>query len=140
MDWDERRRRAEVRWPGVSEHPTRQIYLENIVEAILRDSRGRLWFGTRAGLIAYQPGDTPPGIVIRQVVAGRLLEMPQAVSCPDSTPEIQFHFQGLSFRQRGRADALQSPARRPRPGGRVECVCVFQQSIVPPRTGRPVPL
>ena len=72
--------------------------LENIVEAILRDSRGRLWFGTRAGLIAYQPGDTPPGIVIRQVMAGRLLEMPQAVSCPDRTPEIQFHFQGLSFR------------------------------------------
>ena len=72
--------------------------LENIVEAILRDSRGRLWFGTRAGLIAYQPGDTPPGLVIRQVMAGRLLEMPQAVSCPDSTPEIQFHFQGLSFR------------------------------------------
>ena len=72
--------------------------LENIVEAILRDSRGRLWFGTRAGLIAYQPGDTPPGIVIRQVMAGRLLEIPQAVSCPDSTPEIQFRFQGLSFR------------------------------------------
>ena len=72
--------------------------IENIVEAILRDSRGRLWFGTRAGLIAYQPGDTPPGIVIRQVMAGRLLEMPQAVSCPDSTPEIQFRFQGLSFR------------------------------------------
>ena len=72
--------------------------LENIVEAILRDSRGRLWFGTRAGLIAYQPGDTTPGIVIRHVVAGRLLEMPQAVSCPDSTPEIQFRFQGLSFR------------------------------------------
>ncbi|MDE2705380.1 MAG: sigma 54-interacting transcriptional regulator, partial [Gemmatimonadota bacterium] len=72
--------------------------LENIVEAILRDSRGRLWFGTRAGLIAYQPSDTPPGIVIRQVMAGRLLEMPQAVSCPDSTPEIQFRFQGLSFR------------------------------------------
>ena len=60
--------------------------LENIVEAILRDSRGRLWFGTRAGLIAYQPGDTPPGVVIRQVMAGRLLEMPQAVSCSDSTP------------------------------------------------------
>ncbi|MDE2814209.1 MAG: hypothetical protein OXM01_14350, partial [Gemmatimonadota bacterium] len=72
--------------------------LENIVEAILRDSRGRLWFGTRAGLIAYQLGDTTPGIVIRQVMAGRLLEMPQAVSCPDSTPEIQFRFQGLSFR------------------------------------------
>ena len=72
--------------------------LENIVEAILRDSRGRLWFGTRAGLIAYQPGETPPRIRIRQVVAGRTWDEPQAVSCPDSTPEIQFHFQGLSFR------------------------------------------
>ncbi len=72
--------------------------LENIVEAILRDSRGRLWFGTRAGLIAYQPGYTPPGIVIRQVRAGHLLEMPQAVSCSDNTPEIQVHFQGIGFR------------------------------------------
>ena len=72
--------------------------LENIVEAILRDSQGRLWFGTRAGLIAYQPGETPPRIRIRQVVAGRTWDEPQAVSCPDSTPEIQFHFQGLSFR------------------------------------------
>ncbi len=72
--------------------------LENIVEAILRDSQGRLWFGTRAGLIAYQPGQTPPRILIRQVVAGRTWDEPQAVSCPDSTPEIQFHFQGISFR------------------------------------------
>ena len=72
--------------------------LENIVDAILRDSQGQLWFGTRAGLIAYQPGETPPRIRIRQVVAGRTFDEPQAVSCPDSTPEIQFHFQGLSFR------------------------------------------
>ena len=72
--------------------------LENIVDAILRDSRGQLWFGTRAGLIAYQPGQTPPRIRIRQVVAGRTWDEPQAVSCPDSTPEIQFHFQGISFR------------------------------------------
>ena len=72
--------------------------LENIVDAILRDSRGRLWFGTRAGLIAYQPGETPPRIRIRQVVAGRTFDEPQSVSCPESTPEIQFHFQGLSFR------------------------------------------
>ena len=72
--------------------------LENIVDAILRDSQGRLWFGTRAGLIAYQPGDTPPRIRIRQVVAGRTFAEPQSVSCPDSTPEIQFHFQGISFR------------------------------------------
>ena len=72
--------------------------LENIVDAILRDSQGRLWFGTRAGLIAYQPGETPPRIRIRQVVAGRTFAEPQSVSCPDSTPEIQFHFQGISFR------------------------------------------
>ena len=72
--------------------------LENIVDAILRDSQGQLWFGTRAGLIAYQPGETPPRIRIRQVVGGRTFDEPQAVSCPDSTPEIQFHFQGLSFR------------------------------------------
>ncbi len=72
--------------------------LENIVDAILLDSRGRLWFGTRAGLIAYQPGETPPRIRIRQVVAGRTFDEPQAVSCPESTPEIQFHFQGTSFR------------------------------------------
>ena len=72
--------------------------LENIVDAILRDSQGQLWFGTRAGLIAYQPGETPPRIRIRQVVAGRTFAEPQSVSCPDSTPEIQFHFQGISFR------------------------------------------
>ena len=72
--------------------------LENIVEAILRDSQGQLWFGTRAGLIAYQPGQTPPLIRIRQVVAGRTWDEPHAVSCPESTPEIQFHFQGISFR------------------------------------------
>ncbi len=72
--------------------------LENIVDAILRDSQGQLWFGTRAGLIAYQPGETPPRIRIRQVVAGRTFDELQSVSCPDSTPEIQFHFQGISFR------------------------------------------
>ena len=72
--------------------------LENIVEAILRDSQDRLWFGTRAGLIAYQPGQTTPCIRIRQVVAGRTWNEPQAVSFPASTPEIQFHFQGISFR------------------------------------------
>ena len=72
--------------------------LENIVEAIVRDSQGRLWFGTRAGLIAYQPGETPPRILLRQVVAGRTWDEPQAVSCPDTTPEIKFHFQGISFR------------------------------------------
>ena len=72
--------------------------LENIVDAILRDSQGQLWFGTRAGLIAYQPGETPPRIRIRRVVAGRTFAEPQSVSCPDSTPEIQFYFQGISFR------------------------------------------
>ena len=72
--------------------------LENKVEAILCDRRGRLWFGTRAGLVAYQPGHTPPRLIIREVMAGTLLTAPETVSCPESTPEIRIHFQGISFR------------------------------------------
>ena len=72
--------------------------LENMVEAVLCDRRGRLWFGTRAGLVAYQPGHTPPRLAIREVMAGTLLAAPEAVSCPESTPEIRIHFQGISFR------------------------------------------
>ncbi len=72
--------------------------LENKVEAVLCDRRGRLWFGTRAGLVAYQPGHTPPRLVIREVMAGTRLAAPEAVSCPESTPEIRIHFQGISFR------------------------------------------
>ena len=72
--------------------------LENMVEAVLCDRRGRMWFGTRAGLVAYQPGNTPPRLVIREVMAGTLLAAPEAVSCPESTPEIRIHFQGISFR------------------------------------------
>ena len=72
--------------------------LENKVEAVLCDRRGRLWFGTRAGLVAYQPGHTPPRLVIREVMASTLLAAPEAVSCPESTPEIRIHFQGISFR------------------------------------------
>ena len=71
---------------------------KNMVEAVLCDRRGRLWFGTRAGLVAYQPGHTPPCLVIREVMAGTLLATPEAVSCPESTPEIRIHFQGISFR------------------------------------------
>ena len=72
--------------------------LENKVEAVLCDRRGRLWFGTRAGLVAYQPGHTPPRLVIREVMAGTRLDAPETVSCPESTPEIRIHFQGISFR------------------------------------------
>ena len=72
--------------------------LENKVEAVLCDRRGRMWFGTRAGLVAYQPGHTPPRLVIREVMAGTRLAAPEAVSCPESTPEIRIHFQGISFR------------------------------------------
>ena len=72
--------------------------LGNIVEAVLCDRAGRLWFGTRAGLVAYQPGDTPPGLVIREVLAGHLMAAPEAVSCPEDAPEIRIHFQGISFR------------------------------------------
>ena len=72
--------------------------LENKVEAVLCDRRGRLWFGTRAGLVAYQPGHTPPRLVIRKVMADTILDAPEAVSCPESIPEIRIHFQGISFR------------------------------------------
>ena len=72
--------------------------LENKVEAVLCDRRGRLWFGTRAGLVAYQPGHTPPRLVIREVMVGTLLAAPEVVSCPESTPGIRIHFQGISFR------------------------------------------
>ena len=72
--------------------------LENKVEAVLCDRRGRMWLGTRAGLVAYQPGDTPPCLVIREVMAGTRSAAPEAVSCPESTPEIRIHFQGISFR------------------------------------------
>lgn len=72
--------------------------LENMVEAVLCDRLGRLWFGTRAGLVAYQPGRTPPRLVIREVMAGTRLAASEAVSCPESTPEIRIHFQGISFR------------------------------------------
>ena len=72
--------------------------LENKVEAVLCDRHGRLWFGTRAGLVAYQPGHTPPRLVIREVMAGTRLTAPEVVSCPESTPEICIHFQGISFR------------------------------------------
>ena len=71
--------------------------LINTTEAILGDSQGRLWFGTKAGLIMYQPRDIPPGIVIRQVVEGRLLESSQVVSYPEDIPEIAIHFQGIRF-------------------------------------------
>ncbi len=70
---------------------------ENTVGSILCDRRGRLWFGTPAGLFRYRPRHTRPGIVIRQVVGGRLLEAPQSVSCPEGTPEIVIHFQGIRF-------------------------------------------
>ena len=76
--------------------------LENKVEAVLCDRHGRLWFGTRAGLVAYQPGHTPPRLVIREVMAGTRLDVPETVSCPESTPEIRIHFQGISFRSGAR--------------------------------------
>ena len=73
--------------------------LENAVEAILRGSDGRLWFGTRAGLIEYQPGRIPPALVIREAEAGRLFKHPRAVvSFPAGTRELRIAFQGIGFR------------------------------------------
>ena len=68
------------------------------VHAILCDRLGRLWFGTGGGLISYQPHHVSPGLVIRQLVEGRLLEAPESVSFPRGTAEVVIHFQGIRFR------------------------------------------
>ena len=74
---------------------------ENTVKAILCDRRGRLWFGTWDGLIQYRPRQTPPGLVIRRVVEGRLLDAPGSLSYPEGASELVLHFQGLQFRTGG---------------------------------------
>jgi len=71
---------------------------ENIVEAILVDGDGQMWCGTRAGLVSYNPGSSPPGIVIRRVIAGRIFLNPESVSCSENTPEIRILFRGIGFR------------------------------------------
>ena len=97
MDWDQRR--GVLNYDGQTFHAVRlgKPVPINTVEAILCDSQGRLWFGTKAGLVAYQPHDVPPGIVIRPVVEGRLVESSQAVSYIEGTDEIVIHFQGIRF-------------------------------------------
>ena len=65
------------------------------VHAILCDRLGRLWFGTGAGLICYRPSHTTPGIVIRHLVEGRLLEAPDSLSFPQGTAEVAIYFQGI---------------------------------------------
>lgn len=89
-----------LRYDGETFHTIRlgPSALVNIVEAVLCARDGQRWFGTRAGLVAYQPGDTPPRLVIREVMAGTLLDAPEVVSCSESIPEIRIHFQGISFR------------------------------------------
>ena len=74
---------------------------EDSVNTILCDSRGRLWFGTLEGLKMYGPPHTPPGIVIRRIVKGRLLEATRSVVFPEDIPEIAIHFQGIRFRAGG---------------------------------------
>ncbi|MFA6110765.1 MAG: sigma 54-interacting transcriptional regulator [Candidatus Latescibacterota bacterium] len=70
----------------------------NIVEAVLVDRGGQVWFGTRAGLAQYHPGVTPPGIIIRQVLAGQVHLSPHQVTCTVSVPEVRIAYQGIGFR------------------------------------------
>ncbi len=49
------------------------------------------WHDRRVSLLRGQPDPSGGGRLYRLIYA-------QAVSCPDSTPEIQFYFQGTSFR------------------------------------------
>lgn len=71
---------------------------EDWVRTVLCDRQGRMWFGTGGGLKAYRPSPFPPGIVIRQVVGGRLLEASEEVSFPKDTADVEIHFQGIRFR------------------------------------------
>ena len=70
----------------------------NAADAILCDRRGHLWFGGTGGLTRYRPHRTPPAIVIRQVLEGRLREASESVSLPTDASEIEVHFQGVRFR------------------------------------------
>ncbi len=89
-----------LRYDGQTFHRIRlgSSVLINIVEAIVCDHHGRLWFGTRAGLVAYRPSNSPPRLVLREVMAGRLFVEPETVSCSENIPEIRVHFQGIGFR------------------------------------------
>ena len=75
---------------------------ENKVESILCADDGQVWLGTRSGLVAYCPGSMPPGIVIRQVVTGRVFWEPSSVTIQEDTPEIRIEFQGISLRSNSR--------------------------------------
>ncbi len=89
-----------LNYKGEAFHPVHlgESSPERQVHAILCDRQGRLWFGTSGGLTMYRPRPVPPGLVIRQVVEGRLLEAPEAVSFGKDTAEVEIHFQGLRFR------------------------------------------
>ena len=80
--------------------------LENKVEAVLCDRRGRLWFGTRAGLVSYQPGHTPPCLVIREVMAGTPLGRARSRILPREHPGNPHSFPGHQLPHRRRTDAL----------------------------------
>jgi DNA-binding NtrC family response regulator/ligand-binding sensor domain-containing protein len=71
---------------------------QNIVEAVLADTDGTIWCGTRAGLMRYRPGAMPPTAVIRRVVAGLRWHEPQRIVIPETAPEIRVVFHGIGFR------------------------------------------
>ena len=89
-----------MRYDGETFHDIRlgSSEQEDRVTTILCDRRGRLWLGTLAGLIMHRPRrHTPLGIVIRPIVEGRLVKVPQTVSYPEGTTEIMICFQGIRF-------------------------------------------
>ena len=93
-----------VRYDGASFQVVRlgSSAAENIVEAILVDRLGRLWCGTRAGLVLYRPGRCAPTVIIRWVSAGETQREPQVVTVLDSVPTILIAFRGIGFRSGAR--------------------------------------
>ena len=81
--------------------------LGNMVEAVLCDRAGRLWFGTRAGLVAYQPGRHAAALGDpRGDGRGTLLAAPEAVSCPEEYPGNPHSLPRYQLPHRREPDAL----------------------------------
>ena len=68
-----------------------------------KDADGRLWFATRGGVAAVDPGrrrtnPLPPPVAIEEVVAdGRTLPAGGGWRLPAATQRIEFHYTALSF-------------------------------------------
>lgn len=82
--------------------------LEGGADAGLRDSSGRLWFGTARGVASYKPGvvtvaGLPPLVAIESITAdGKELDQGSKLELRGSQPRLSVGFAGLTFRDESR--------------------------------------